>query len=463
MKTSGPLARPYRLQNPIRHYEWGERGSGSFIAKLLNISDPNPIPYAELWVGAHPSAPSRILSLRGETDVIPLDDAVRLWPLPILGPRVHDAFDGRWPFLLKILSAAEALSIQAHPDRALAPVLHAQDPEHYHDPNHKPELAVALDRFYALAGFKSLDGWRAVFHTFPEIAAFIGKAEEALGRAQPGDPQGAPAPGGHSVTPPLQEPHGQTESRALPNLDDLRQYSGSAFAAAWIRAALTRLLHRARQEPKALAAVVDATARRMDSAPEPLASMAALFHELLAKYGPEDVGLLVLLFLNPVELLPGQALFLPPGLPHAYLRGNIVECMANSDNVIRLGLTPKPKDLQRIPQVLRFDPTNPEPLSPPDEAPMVYPAPCEEFEVHRWIVKAGQNLSVTRPDGPEVILVIKGRGRIFWRENGQLLIEPYDKGHSFLIPALLTVYGLEAETRTVAFTVRVPEGGLSKP
>ncbi len=463
MKTAGPLARPYRLQNPIRHYEWGERGPGAFIAKLLNISNPNPIPYAELWVGAHPSAPSRILNLRNETDVIPLDDAVRLWPLPILGPRVHGAFGGRWPFLLKILSAAEALSIQVHPDQSLAPVLHAQDPDHYPDPNHKPELAVALDRFYALAGFKSLDGWRAVFHTFSEIAAFIGKGAEALGRTQLGDPQGAPAPGAHSVSLRPQEPHGRTESPTVPNIDGMGQDPGSASFAEWIRAALTRLLHRARQEPKALAAVVHATARRMDSAPEPFASMAALFHELLAKYGPEDVGLLVLLFLNPVELLPGQALFLPPGLPHAYLRGNIVECMANSDNVIRLGLTLKPKDLQKIPQVLKFDPTSPSPITPPDEASMAYPAPCDEFEVHRWIVRAGQNVSISRPDGPEVILVIEGRGRIFWRENERLQMAPYDKGQSFLVPALLTDYGLEAETRTVAFAVRVPERGLAKP
>ncbi|WP_448382240.1 mannose-6-phosphate isomerase, class I [Desulfosoma sp.] len=413
-QAAGLSPRPYRLKNPIRHYDWGERGPSAFIATLLGISDPNPIPYAELWVGAHPSAPSVIV--REDGDPVALSDGVRLWPLQLLGSRVHGIFGGHWPFLLKILSAAEALSIQAHPDRTLAPLLRAQDPNHYPDANHKPEIAVALGRFQALAGFKSVDGWQEVFRAFPEIASFVGCDIRSVDGMMP---------------------------TTSPKAD-------------FVRNAFSRLLVRARNDPKGLASAVHATARRMGEAPQPFSAMGDLYHEFLAQYGPEDVGLLVILFLNRVELLPGQALFLPPGLPHAYLRGNIVECMANSDNVVRLGLTPKHKDFRAILQVLDFHPVPPTVISPPEDTHTIYPAPCSEFQVHRWIVEAGRILSVTRPDGPEVILVIEGRGRIFWREKERPEAQPYDRGHSFLVPALLTEYGLEAATRTLAFSVRVP-------
>ncbi len=432
----------------------GERGPAAFIAKLMGISDPNPTPYAELWVGAHPSAPSQIL--RDETDSIPLNDAVRLWPLPILGPRVQNVFGGQWPFLLKILSAAEALSIQAHPDRTLAPLLHAQDPLHYPDANHKPELAVALETFRAVAGFKPLDGWRAVFRAFPEIASFVGPVAHEFDTTNPSRPETVATEGIFSAKCPPAQPRARAEDLPSPIPERAKEASRSGSPPGLVQAAFLRLLTRAREDPTALAAVIQATAQRMGKAPEPFGSMAALFHELLTKYGPEDVGLLVLLFLNPLELVPGQAVFLPPGLPHAYLRGNIVECMANSDNVVRLGLTPKPKDFQMIPRVLHFDPIIPEVITPSEETHTVYAAPCSEFQVHRWIVGPDRSLSITRPDGPEVILVIEGRGQISWREDDRVQTTRYGKGSSFLIPALLPSYQLEAKTRTFAFTARVP-------
>jgi len=453
-RAAGLSPRPYRLKNPIRHYDWGERGPSAFIATLLGISDPNPIPYAELWVGAHPSAPSLIV--REEEDPVALNDGVRLWPLKILGARVHSAFGAQWPFLFKILSAAQALSIQAHPDRSLAPLLRAQDPDHYPDANHKPEIAVALGRFQALAGFKSVDGWQAVFRAFPEIASFMGGVIRGADATMPTPPSNAARIPSDPDVFPCNPSRMRFEAQKSRISRKPTEASPSSWAADFVRNAFSRLLFRAQNDPKGLASAVQATARRMGKASEPFSAMADLFHELLATYGPEDVGLCVLLFLNRVELLPGQALFLPPGLPHAYLRGNIVECMANSDNVVRLGLTPKHKDFRAILQVLDFRPVRPAVLTPPEEPHTVYPTPCAEFQVHRWIVEAGRILSLTRRDGPEVILVIEGRGRIFWREKEHPEAQPYDRGHSFLVPALLTDYGLQAETRTLAFSVRVP-------
>lgn len=407
-----PLApRPYRLHNTIRHYEWGERGPSAFIAKLLGVTDPHPHPYAELWVGAHPSAPSLMELPDGSRR--PLFEAIKKWPQEILGFPVMQAFGGSWPFLFKILSAAEPLSIQAHPDAAQARRLHQQDPHHYPDPNPKPEIAVALTPFHAVVGFKPVDAWRDVFRTFPEIASFV-------------------------------------------DADTLCAAKDADF----VRNAFRRMLIKAQKSPEVLARTLEAVAKRISAAPSPLASMADVFHQLMAKYGPTDVGLLVLLFLNPLELSPGQAVFLAPGLPHAYLRGNIVECMTNSDNVIRLGLTPKHKDDEAMAMALDFEPRKISMMTPNQGVHTVYPVPCDAFEVHRWALAPRAQVSVERSGGPEILFILQGRGRVGWHEKQGPAFMAYDTGQSFLLPSHLPAYNLFAETETLAFTARVPAKGL---
>lgn len=408
MSNSVPIVRrPYRLQNPIRHYEWGERGPSAFIAKLLRLSAPEPVPYAELWVGAHLSAPS-ILE-RPDGPPVPLLEAVRMWPVEIMGTRVTQSFGGAWPFLFKILSAAEPLSIQSHPDRIQAVALHRRHPHDYPDPNPKPEIAVAVDRFRALAGFKPVKDWQTIFRTFPEIGAFV-------------------------------------DSDSLP----ARQEED------FLKSAFHRLLSKAQKSPEELARVVEKTANRMAEGPRSFAAMAELFHKLLGKYGPTDVGLIVLLFLNPLELSPGEAVFLPPGLPHAYLGGNIVECMANSDNVVRLGLTPKPKDFEALLEVLDFRPHRPSVIRPQDVHHTVYRVPCDAFQLHRWTLEPGRMEHIGRPDGPEILFILEGCGHIFWDDATCRSSMPYDAGQAFLMPAVLLDYDLGAQARTVAFSARVP-------
>ncbi|MEJ5347935.1 MAG: mannose-6-phosphate isomerase, class I [Desulfosoma sp.] len=398
---------PYRLKNPVRHYEWGERGPSAFIARLLKVTSLEKRPYAELWVGAHPSDPSFLEFPDGSK--MPLPEAITRWPLEIMGSRVTQDFGGSWPFLFKILSAAEPLSIQAHPDATQARLLHLQDPLHYPDPNPKPEIAVALSRFKALLGFKPVEGWYEVFRVFSEVATFL-------------------------------------------EADSLHSDRGSGF----LKKAFSRLLKKAQKNKDALAFTVTATAKRIREAPEPFGTMADLFQELMAKYGPADVGLLVLLFLNPVELLPGQAIFLAPGLPHAYLAGNIVECMTNSDNVIRLGLTPKHKDFNAMLQVLHFEPYKPLIMTPSQGSHTAYKVPCEAFEIHRWILKARTKIPMQRPEGPEILFIIQGRGEIVWNANNATGSIPYHKGQSFLIPAFLPDYTVIPHTQTLAFTAQVP-------
>ncbi|SHF43158.1 mannose-6-phosphate isomerase, type 1 [Desulfacinum infernum DSM 9756] len=401
-------ARPYRLHNPIQPYAWGERGPSAFIPRLLGTDAPPDAPAAELWVGAHPSAPSR-LELNGET--LPLDDVVSRRPDAALGPRVQRAFGSRLPFLFKILSAAEPLSIQAHPDKAQAEALHARDPEHYPDANHKPEIAIALESLSALAGFKPPEDWIRTVRAFPELGALVG---------------------------------------------DLSPTHGPAGEKAVIQRAFTRLIRNAQEDPGLLARTTEALARRFSDRRDP-DGLAGLYLSLYEKYGSTDAGLAVLFFLNRLELRAGEAIYLDAGLPHAYLKGNIAECMANSDNVVRLGLTPKHKDVDALLEVLRFRPGPPEILKPdPDDRHTVYRVPCPDFDVHRLRLDAGDEETVSRAGGPEVLFVVQGFGEIIWDARGSADRMEYRRGRGFFVPAILPAYRLRAMEPTDVFLVRVP-------
>jgi len=178
----GIIPRPYLLENKIQHYLWGTRGEDAFIPHLLGIGAEPGCPYAELWMGTHDNAPSGVII---ENSVILLSQLIFQYPLEIPGKAIHEKFSGKLPFLFKVLSIAEALSIQVHPDKEQAEYLHAKDPEHYPDSNHKPELAIALDSLTALVGFKSFPEILDVLEKYPEITGFIG--QEVCGKLK--DPQ----------------------------------------------------------------------------------------------------------------------------------------------------------------------------------------------------------------------------------------------------------------------------------
>ncbi|SMC17135.1 mannose-6-phosphate isomerase, type 1 [Desulfacinum hydrothermale DSM 13146] len=401
-------ARPYRLHNPIQPYAWGERGPRAFIPRLLGEDAPPDAPAAELWVGAHPSAPSR-LDLDGRW--IPLNQAIARWPRALLGSSVQRAFGDHLPFLFKILSAAEPLSIQAHPNKAQAQVLHARDPEHYPDAHHKPEIAIALESLQALAGFKPLGQWKETLRVHPQLQALVGDLD--------------------GTEPPLPEDEA-------------------------IRRAFTRLLQTARQRPDLLSRTTDALAQRFSTRPN-RDEFQDLYLFLYEKYGKTDVGLLVLFFLNQVELKAGQAIYLDAGLPHAYLKGNIAECMANSDNVVRLGLTTKFKDVDALLEILRFQPGAPPIFTPDPASPRtVYGVPCPDFEIHRLRLGKGCQEVLSRPGGPEVLFVVQGVGEIFWDALGKTGRLDYRRGQGFFVPAVLPAYRLRADAATDVFLVRVP-------
>ncbi|NLF17228.1 MAG: mannose-6-phosphate isomerase, class I [Lentisphaerae bacterium] len=272
--------RLFRLTCGVRRYAWGDCGAPGRppgIASLLGLA-PDGGPFAELWMGGHASLPAVVADWPGSPR---LDVLVRAQGEAILGPAGGTEF----PFLLKVLSCAQPLSLQAHPDQALAARLHAQDPECYPDDRAKPEVAIALTPFTALVGLRP----------FADLVA---------------------------------------EARRLPPLQAL--CDGLAAGPGASRQALGRLLT---LPPERARAILDSTAQRLP--PDAARSdRDRLFDHCLRQF-PGDPAALAPYVLNLVRLQPGEAVGLPPGEPHAYIEGTIIECMSPSDNVVRAGLTAK--------------------------------------------------------------------------------------------------------------------------
>ncbi len=401
---------PYLLQNQIQHYAWGTRDAAAFIPRFLGQLPEPGQPYAELWMGAHPGAPSAVIV---EGSPLSLPEFVAAHPAKVLGPDVCRTFDHAWPFLFKVLSIGAPLSIQAHPNQAQAVQLHARDPRNYPDARHKPEIAIALDRLTALVGFKDFRAIQGTLACYPEIAAFIGP-EIA------GDVQSA-----------------STETDA-------------AAQRALVRRMYAALMSRALTDAAGLSAGLARLAARLSSAAA-LTEHEALFLETRLSYPGADVGLFALLFLNLVHLERGQGMFLAPGIPHAYLKGNLVECMANSDNVVRAGLTPKFKDIPTLIDILTYELGQPPVLTMgADGAP--YPTPAAEFQVSRWDFTPGESRSIARPPAPALWLITQGAVRLTWAEGEAA----FRRGQAVLLPAALRALTVMATEPTEVFQATTP-------
>jgi mannose-6-phosphate isomerase len=353
------------MRNKIRPYAWGSRTA---IADLLGQPSPAAHPQAELWMGAHPDDPSSLVGTDGERSLL---DEVRADPAGTLGAAVVAEFGDRFPFLLKVLAAAEPLSLQAHPSAELArrgfeaeeeAGISRKDPNrNYTDPWPKPEMICALTELHALCGFAE------PAHTVALI--------EALGVPQ------------------------------------LKRYLGR-FAgqpdAEGTRALFSTLIT---IPPGAIAHVLDALltacVAKVREATSPFLPHYRTALELAERY-PGDAGVLASLMLNRVTLKPGQALYLHSGNLHAYLSGPGVEIMGHSDNVLRGGLTPKHVDVPELMRVLDFTPGPVDVLGSDDAsaAEIDYGAPSREFRLVRLTV--GPERRDLTHDGPQILLVIDG-------------------------------------------------------
>jgi len=403
-----PMEPIRRLRNPVREYAWG---SHTALADLLGEASPSLRPQAELWMGAHPTAPSEVRLASGW---VALGDWIASDARGILGERVATEFGERLPFLLKVLAADRALSLQVHPDAERARrgferenqqglPLDAAD-RIYVDPNPKPELVCALTPFGALCGFRPLD----------EIVAQID----------------------------------ETRARGLADL-------------------LGRL--RFEREPEHLAAFFEALlALDDDTAAEMVAEVIdaaesgycepevrGWLRKLAAQY-PGDRGVVAPLFMNVLELRPGEGLFLPAGQPHAYLFGTAVEIMANSDNVLRGGLTVKHVDAPELVATLDFTPRSPEILTPNDGAALErrYATNAREFELAVVELCPSRFFESGGREGIEILFCSEGDVAI----EGEVAPESslLARGQAAVVPASAGTYRLTGQG--TVYRATVPRG-----
>jgi mannose-6-phosphate isomerase len=366
-----------RLANTVRPYAWG---STTAIPALLGTA-PTGEPQAEIWMGAHPGAPSRVDRGAGE---VPLSAVIDAAPGTELGEAAVKKFGPRLPFLLKILAAGAPLSLQVHPDLARAKQGYADEERrgvpagaphrNYKDANHKPELICALTPFDGLCGFRA-----------------------------PGD---------------------SAELLAALEVDSLKPYVDilrARPAEAALREVLTAVLT---ADPEGMADTVTEAATAAGHLGGAHAPYAAIAH-----HHPGDPGVIAAMLLNYVQLQPGEALFLGAGIPHAYLNGLGVEIMANSDNVLRCGLTPKHVDVPELLRVVRFEATDPGVLRP-EAAPdgeELYATPIDEFRLSRYMRPEGAAPLTLPAAAAQILLCTAGEPRI-----GQLTLAP---GRSVFVPA----------------------------
>ena len=364
------------LKGAVRTYAWGSRTA---IADFIGAQSPTPHPEAELWFGAHPGDPAWLQTDDGDRSLL---DALRADPEGELGSAVRERFGDTLPFLVKVLAADEPLSLQAHPSTEQATEGFAREermgipisaPErNYRDRSHKPEIIVALSQFEALAGFRP--------------AARTVELMQSLGVAD--------------LDPYINLLSGQRDE------DGLR-----ALFTTWITCPQPDL-------DVLVPAVLDGAINYMRSGQKEFAREAKAVLELGERY-PGDAGVLASMLLNRLSLAPGEALYLPAGNLHSYLHGVGVEVMANSDNVLRGGLTPKHVDVPELLRVLDFTPAEdvlvvPESLR--DGAETVYPTPAPEFAVTVLNID-GEHLgheidAPTRRDGPQILLCTEGAATV---------------------------------------------------
>jgi len=416
------------LQNTLRSYAWG---SVSAMAELFGYEHTGK-PEAELWIGAHADSPS--LALTGSGERVRLDALIASDPQRILGEEVARRFDGRLPYLMKVLAAGSPLSLQVHPNISQATAGYSDENargvprnaghRNYKDSNHKPEMIFALSRFEALCGFRPVDE-AAV--TFAELAGLLptGSPEARLLTTIAADLLGNGRPSAHTNSGDPDGPQGPT-----PVEDGLR-------------AGFSRLF----SEPELVSRIIESVARMR--VPESQISGELRTVADLHSHYPGDPGALVALLLNRVVLQPGESLYLPAGNIHAYLSGLGIEVMASSDNVLRGGLTPKHVDVAELLKTIVFNSISP-PLLTATYTPSgqeMYRPPFEEFQLQRIELSApeveespGTDDKVhTSPtshapliqNGPTLVLAVQGKVSLR-SHKGTLQL---NRGESAFIPA----------------------------
>ncbi|RPD39804.1 mannose-6-phosphate isomerase, class I [Chitinophaga barathri] len=400
-----PDPKLFYLKGKVQHYAWG---GFKYIPELLGLPVTDK-PSAEYWMGAHQSAPAQLEA----ATPLPLNEYIAASPAAILGQKAADRF-GELPYLFKILDVKDMLSIQVHPTKAEAEKGFARENaegiplnaphRNYKDDNHKPEIMVALSEFWLLHGFLPEDKLKKVLQDVPELRSLAGIYEKegyfGLYRTVMEMPQEEV----NTMLRPLAE-------RVLPPYQaGTLQKSDPAF---W-------------------------TARAIANDPEGMNRL--------------DRGIFSIYFFNIVHTSPGDAVFQDAGIPHAYLEGQNAELMANSDNVLRGGLTPKHIDVAELLKHTRFEPVHPnilkgEPLQEGKER--IYPTPAPDFVISSISLKTGESYAHTAA-APEIWIVLSGQGVA--KGSAELSLA---KGTT-VFAAFGESYNITADTDLVVFKASIP-------
>lgn len=364
----------FKLNNKVQNYDWGDT---SFIPDLLGIENKENLPYAELWMGAHPKASSEL------EDGTPLIDYISSNTNKVLGNSIAAEF-GNLPYLFKVLSAGSPLSIQVHPDKNRAEEgFYSENKKgialdafnrNYKDDNHKPEIICALTPFWAMKGFRSA-------HAIYELILL-------------------------STSPILKDLGAVLVDSSLSEWDQLKGF----FVA---------LMNLQNKKTKKLISELSSFAVHSDH------TVFKWIARLLEFY-PGDIGALAPLYLNLIHLKPGEALYLGAGVLHAYLEGTGMELMANSDNVLRGGLTAKFMDPKELIEVVLFDSDDPEILHPVHNGDeWIYNTPSREFQLSRISVETHAVLG--GPVTPSILICVEG----FCEIDGKII----KRGETLFIPS----------------------------
>ena len=386
----------YKMENPIKDYPWG---SHTAINEFYNISNINDQPQAEMWMGCHPNGSSQLID--AENNKINIDDFIKQAPETVLG----DAFNkfGELPFLFKVLAADKPLSIQVHPSKIraeegcaaenLAGIPVSSPNRNFKDPNHKPELVFAVTPFNALNGFRPFNDIVELFNGLVlaplqnEIAGF----------------------------------------KKLPSGDTLRVL----FEAL--------LILEGEAKKAAIAELLTYAANQTSLVFETIKQLAAVY--------PDDMGIFSPLLLNVVKLNPGEAMFLYAETPHAYLQGLALEVMANSDNVLRAGLTPKYIDIDALISNIRFDVTEPENILMQPEVSgnqAKYPIPVQDFSFSILTNESSLNENIHMTSA-SVLFCEHGQFEVACAQNAVTV----EKGESVFVPASASTISVTGSGRVM--------------
>jgi mannose-6-phosphate isomerase len=394
--------RIFKLKGVIQHYSWG---GYDFIPRLLNIENKDRKPYAEYWMGAHHNHPASIANGKEIT----LSEFIANNSSEVLGTTVAHKFSAL-PYLFKVLDVRQMLSIQVHPSKEVAAISFEEEDKkgipvngpnrNYKDKNHKPELMVALSDFWLLHGFKTESGLLKILEEKEELL-FLKSFFQDKG---------------------YQDMYEEVMRMEQPKVNEMLQPMMQKIVPLYNNGSLQK----DSEDFWAARAAVD-----------------------FCRNNNYDRGIISIYLFNLVHLKKGEAIFQPAGLPHAYLEGQNVEIMANSDNVLRAGLTDKHIDVPELLKHVKFEPTIPEILNPSSKN-RIFSSPAEEFELQQYCLQEGEGVNISTSTA-ETFLVIEGSLQVMALNKEAA----FKKGECFFVVAN-TALEVKALSEVNLFRVTVP-------